>query len=119
MDTNIAWSGFYKKSVEERRQQLQWTYPDLLGSSDPLALNETPSPLLSRVDLDSADIGQEAPMEYQLRYNDRLMSGGGTPKAQGWMDGLDVSIADNMIENCIGWVKTEVDRCSIFNGIRL
>ncbi|KAJ3021262.1 hypothetical protein HKX48_008891 [Thoreauomyces humboldtii] len=93
-----VWSGFYKKALKERQNQLRLVFPGLFppNIASPAAaagpavneLTRTPSPS-SDSEGSSDESGDGAPL------GDR----GNTLFP---LNGLDENVADNMVENCVG-----------------
>ncbi|KAI9328795.1 hydroxymethylglutaryl-CoA reductase [Obelidium mucronatum] len=79
------WSGFHKKALRERQNQLRLVYPQLFPSSK-TALTTSPS----EIDLTNLSTASLAGLNVDLSEQAFPVTG------------LDETVADNMIENCIG-----------------
>ncbi|KAI8616868.1 hypothetical protein BC830DRAFT_163439 [Chytriomyces sp. MP71] len=103
------WSGFHKKALRERQNQLRLVFPSLFPSA------QRPSPSPGTPDSADADLLRPA--------STASLVGLGADAAE-WADGfpvsgLDEAVADNMIENCIGTMGLPVGLALNFviNGV--
>jgi hydroxymethylglutaryl-CoA reductase len=111
----VTWSGFYKKSLRERQTQLKLVFPQVFTSSTPSSsvssVYVTPdaSPCSSPISVDFSSANDQNIFSHSI-LNDNNDINYLMNKLEALSDkklfpinGLDENIADNMIENCIGY----------------
>lgn len=93
------WSGFYKKALKERQQQLKLVFPHLFPPSTsspntPSAMSRTGSNAsIKSLQQKIGEAPRSANADESVFVNEE----------NGWpINGLDEEVANNMIENCIG-----------------
>jgi len=96
------WSGFYKKALKERQNQLKLAFPNLFPPTSPLIsktsfLHSTPGSVTNLTE--SASL-----TDVSIHRNESTsdLSGLGVTEEKFPISSLDEHIADNMIENCVG-----------------
>lgn len=116
----VTWSGFYKKSLRERQTQLKLVFPQVFTSSTPSSVVSsvyvTPdtSPCSSPISVDFSSktndqnthshsiLNDNNEINYLINKLETLETL--SDKKLFPINGLDENIADNMIENCVGYV---------------
>ena|SRR5581483_9723941 len=116
-----SWSGFYKKSLHERQTQLKLVFPKVFDSSSTSSsvvssVYVTPdtSPCSSPISDFSFETNDQNTPSYSTSLNDKDKINYLVNKLESLstdnnkkpfpINGLDENIADNMIENCIGYI---------------
>ncbi|CAG8773315.1 1266_t:CDS:2 [Gigaspora margarita] len=121
-----AWSGFYKKTLKERQNQLKITFPDLFDPPSPAtSIAPSVSPVSSvystpLTSICSSPISREYSEENksndtlnginneQFNYLIKKLESLNIDQDPFPIKGLDEHIADKMIENCVGTIGLPV-----------
>lgn len=108
------WSGFYKKALKERQNQLKLAFPHLFPPTSPTLITKsiTPSPSFNAVQHLT-----ESASDISIHRNESSsdLSTLTSTEEQFPIKSLDEHIADNMIENCVGTLGLPVGVALNFN----
>ncbi|KAJ3160874.1 hypothetical protein HDU86_008235 [Geranomyces michiganensis] len=100
------WSGFYKKALKERQNQLRLVFPALFPST--VAISSSPSPASTptlSTTSSSSEVRASSPSSDSESSDESAAerkAPGREPAALFPLNGLDENVADNMVENCVG-----------------
>jgi len=95
------WSGFYKKALKERQNQLKLAFPNLFPPTSPLISKTS---FLHSPSSGSVSNLTESASDVSIHRNESTsdLSSLGVHEEKFPITSLDEHIADNMIENCVG-----------------
>jgi len=95
------WSGFYKKALKERQNQLKLAFPNLFPPTSPIISR---SSFLHSPSSGSVPNLTKSASDVSIHRNESSsdISSLGIPEEKFPITSLDERIADNMIENCVG-----------------
>jgi len=126
----LTWSGFYKKPLQERQNQVKLVFPNIFNNNNtittgateeaPLSTSSTSSsvyatpntsPCTSPISLNftnNNDNNNNNNKEEEVNYLVNKLESLNVNNNKFPINGLDENIADNMIENCIGTIGLPV-----------
>ncbi|KAI8907742.1 hypothetical protein DFJ77DRAFT_434250 [Powellomyces hirtus] len=97
------WSGFYKKALKERQNQLRLVFPTLFPSTAVTTTSPTASPISPNHDLSrTSSPSSESDASSDESGERSTPRGKVNGNALFPLNGLDENVADNMVENCVG-----------------
>ncbi|KAJ3153931.1 hypothetical protein HDU89_008797 [Geranomyces variabilis] len=101
------WSGFYKKALKERQNQLRLVFPALFPSTAAISPSPSPSPLstpTSSTASSTPEVRASSPSSDSESSDESAerKTRGREAAALFPLNGLDENVADNMVENCVG-----------------
>ncbi|KAL6600006.1 hypothetical protein LY90DRAFT_524166 [Neocallimastix californiae] len=108
------WSGFYKKALKERQNQLKLAFPNLFPPTSPIISR---SSFLHSPSSGSVPNLTKSASDVSIHRNESSsdISSLGIPEEKFPITSLDERIADNMIENCVGTLGLPVGVALNFN----
>jgi len=108
------WSGFYKKALKERQNQLKLAFPNLFPPTSPLISKAS---FLHSPSSGSVTNLTESASDVSIHRNESSsdLNSLGVHEEKFPISSLDEHIADNMIENCVGTLGLPVGVALNFN----
>jgi hypothetical protein len=108
--SSSIWTGFYKKTIKERQDQLRQVFPKLFSTVFTRSAISSPAlPRKGTPDGNSNHSKPEAPIlpsqilreRSQISFSS-LNGTDSSARSDFPLNGLDEDIAENMVENCVG-----------------